>query len=108
MQGPHSRRAGEKIEERKVMQDETRGIGKGPTVKKAWSKNFVFILSREKPLRISRKKGDGPIYILKRFPNSLALSVKIVEFIHLLVVTMGINTRQDRFLTGRPVRKLVL
>lgn len=108
MQGPLSRSAGEKIEEKKVMQDETRGIGRGPMVKKAWSKNFVFILSREKPLRISRKKGDGPIYILKSFPNLLALSVKIVEFIHLLVVTMGINTRQDRFLTGRPVRKLVL
>lgn len=39
-------------------------------------------------------KGDGHIYILKRFSNLQALSVKLVEFIYLLAVTVGINRRQ--------------
>lgn len=65
-------------------------------------------MSREKPLRISRKKGDDSIYILKRSSNLLALSIKIVKFIYLLAMTMGINTRQDSINGGRSVRKLVL
>lgn len=42
---------------------------------------------------MSSLKGDS--YILKRSFNLLALSVKLLEFIHSLAVMMGINTRQD-------------
>ena len=73
---------------------------------KAQSENFVFIVSHEKPLRISGRKGD--IFILKRSFNLLTLSAKLAEFIYLLAVIMGINTRRDHMDSGRPVGKLEL
>lgn len=45
---------------------------------------------------------------MKRSFNLLALSVKLVELMYLLAVTIGINPRQDVLDGGRPVRKLVL
>lgn len=49
--------------------------------------------SHERPLRISSNKRDDEIYILKTSSNLLALSVKLVEFMYLLAVIIGINAR---------------
>lgn len=46
--------------------------------------------SREKLLRILSRKGDGYIFISKRFFSLLGFSVKLVEFIYLVAI-MGIN-----------------
>ena len=47
--------------------------------------------SQEKPLKISSRKGTGQVYTLKRSSSLQALSVRLVEFIYVLAVTMRIK-----------------
>ena len=41
--------------------------------------------------KISGRKGNDQIYVLKRFSSFQALSVRLVEFIYVLAVTMRIK-----------------